>query len=547
MAIVGAGLTGLWTAHYLAEADPSLRIVVRRGGGGRVRRVRAATAAGARRCSPLRDARWPGCPRPRPRGAVRRDAILGRRGAPLGSPLSSLWHETTPTDWTPRPPLDGDTEADVAIVGAGLTGLWTAHYLAEADPSLRIVVVEAETAGSGASGRTGCWRCSALFPTALGCGAGRGHATFGRRGGGRVTEAAGIDCHFAKGGTIVLARNRGAVGTRAQQQRGPAAVRGRGRRNGCARPGPSARRTRPTARHCIPDAWCAAWPGPSRVAGWQVLEQTPVTAIEPGRARTAHGTVRRRGGACNRGLHARASGVRGETVVPVYSLMIATEPLSPAVWDQIGLAPSRDLQRPPAPGHLRPAQRRRPAGLRRTRSAVPPRLAGHPAFDQEPRVFASLWATLRDLFPVLEGHRVTHAWGGPLGIPRDWCASVGLDQHHRPGVGRGVRRRRRGAPPTWPGGPCATWCWPAVADPRPSSPRCPRVDHRSPTGSPSRGAGSASTPGCARRPGPTARRRLTGRPSLVARATAPLLGGMMAGCRSVRWSGAPAPASTRGC
>ena len=51
-----------------------------------------------------------------------------------------------------------------------------------------------------------------------------------------------------------------------------------------------------------------------------------------------------------------------------------------------------------------------------------------PAFDRDPRVFAALHATLLDLFPVLRGTRFTHAWGGPLGIPRDWCASVGLDR-----------------------------------------------------------------------------------------------------------------------
>ena len=50
-----------------------------------------------------------------------------------------------------------------------------------------------------------------------------------------------------------------------------------------------------------------------------------------------------------------------------------------------------------------------------------------PAFDHEPRVFAGIWASLRAMLPVLKGTRVSHAWGGPLGIPRDWTASVGLD------------------------------------------------------------------------------------------------------------------------
>ena len=56
-----------------------------------------------------------------------------------------------------RPPLPGDTEADVCIVGAGYTGLWTAYYLKKADPSLRVVIVEKEFAGFGASGRNGGW------------------------------------------------------------------------------------------------------------------------------------------------------------------------------------------------------------------------------------------------------------------------------------------------------------------------------------------------------------------------------------------------------
>ena len=80
----------------------------------------------------------------------------------------SLWHATLPDDdpLTPRPSLPGDTEVDVAIVGAGYTGLWTAYYLKRRDPSLRIAVVERDFAGFGASGRNGGW-CSALAADGL--------------------------------------------------------------------------------------------------------------------------------------------------------------------------------------------------------------------------------------------------------------------------------------------------------------------------------------------------------------------------------------------
>jgi len=75
----------------------------------------------------------------------------------------SLWHHTAGAGPAPRPPLPGDVDADVAIAGAGYTGLWTAYYLHELDPRLRIVIVERETAGFGASGRNGGW-CFAGFP-----------------------------------------------------------------------------------------------------------------------------------------------------------------------------------------------------------------------------------------------------------------------------------------------------------------------------------------------------------------------------------------------
>jgi glycine/D-amino acid oxidase-like deaminating enzyme len=74
----------------------------------------------------------------------------------------SFWLETAGDDLTPRPALRGTVNADVAILGAGFTGLWTAYYLQRLDPSLRIAVVEKDIAGFGASGRNGGW-CSAGF------------------------------------------------------------------------------------------------------------------------------------------------------------------------------------------------------------------------------------------------------------------------------------------------------------------------------------------------------------------------------------------------
>ncbi len=75
----------------------------------------------------------------------------------------SFWLETSGEELAPRPSLPGPVEADVAILGAGFTGLWTAYYLLAREPSLKVVVLEAEIAGFGASGRNGAW-CSSGFP-----------------------------------------------------------------------------------------------------------------------------------------------------------------------------------------------------------------------------------------------------------------------------------------------------------------------------------------------------------------------------------------------
>ncbi|HEY8951281.1 MAG TPA: FAD-dependent oxidoreductase, partial [Candidatus Dormibacteraeota bacterium] len=79
----------------------------------------------------------------------------------------SFWLETCGDDLTPRPALDGSIDVDVAILGAGYSGLWTAYYLLLRRPSLKVAIVEREIAGFGPSGRNGGW-CSGSFPVSAG-------------------------------------------------------------------------------------------------------------------------------------------------------------------------------------------------------------------------------------------------------------------------------------------------------------------------------------------------------------------------------------------
>jgi glycine/D-amino acid oxidase-like deaminating enzyme len=334
----------------------------------------------------------------------------------------------------------------VAIVGAGFTGLWTALYLARADPSLRIAVLEAETAGFGASGRNGGW-CSALFPSSLESLAKRSsradalalHAAM-RHSVDEVMQSAaaeGIDAQMAKGGTVSLARS-GPQLARAKSEVEHARRWGRGEDELRLLDAEEATTVLAGSRlrgaTYTPD--CAAI-HPGRLVrgladavvrrGVALYEQTPATAIAPGRLITRHGTVRaERVIRATEGYTRTLDGQR-RRVVPVYSLIIATEPLPEPVWEQIGLRRRETFS---DHRHLiiygqRTADDRLVFGGRGAPYHFGSRI--RPAYDRDEGVFALLRAALTDLFPVLRDSEVTHAWGGALGIARDWTASVGLD------------------------------------------------------------------------------------------------------------------------
>jgi glycine/D-amino acid oxidase-like deaminating enzyme len=334
----------------------------------------------------------------------------------------------------------------VAIVGAGFTGLWTALYLARADPALRIAVIEAETAGFGASGRNGGW-CSALFPSSLASVAKRSdragalalHAAM-RDTVDEVLRAAedeGIDAHAAKGGTIGLARSA------PQWARARAEVedaRSWGLDEDDVRLLDEAEATGVLAATRVRGATytphCAAI-HPARLVrgladavvrrGVSLYEQTPATAIAAGRVVTAHGTVRAEH--VIRATEGYTRSLEGERrrLVPVYSLIIATEPLPAQVWEQIGLRRRETFS---DHRHLiiygqRTVDDRFVFGGRGAPYHFGSRIRS--SYDRVPRVFDGLRDTLVDLFPMVEDAAITHRWGGALGIARDWTASVGLD------------------------------------------------------------------------------------------------------------------------
>ena len=334
----------------------------------------------------------------------------------------------------------------MAIVGAGFTGLWTALYLARADPSLRVTVVEAEVAGFGASGRNGGW-CSALFPASLSKLAKQSsreralaqHAAM-RASVDEVLRAAeeeGIDAQAAKGGTISLARTR-PQWERAQHEVADARQWGRDEHELRLLDAEEARAvltgTRVRGATYTPD--CAAI-HPARLVrglaeaverrGVTIHERTRAKAVAPGRVVTDHGILRAENVIrATEGYTCTLEGQKRQ-VIPVYSLVIATEPLSAEVWDQIGLRRRETFsdQRHLIIYGQRTEDDRLVFGGRGAPYHFGSRV--RPAYDRDEGVFDDLHATLVDLFPVLRDARITHQWGGNLGIARDWTASVGLD------------------------------------------------------------------------------------------------------------------------
>jgi glycine/D-amino acid oxidase-like deaminating enzyme len=357
----------------------------------------------------------------------------------------SLWMSTVDSSaLAPRPPLDGDLEVDVAIVGGGFTGLWTAYYLAVLDPALRIAVLEAEICGYGASGRNGGW-CSALFPASAEAvarrhGVGAAVALYAAMREsvdevGRVAAAEGIDCDYAKGGTVVLARSA------AQLARARASVESAGRygirlsllpaqeaRERCGATSVLGGTYTPDCAAIHPAMLVRGLARAVAGRGVSVFERTRVRKLGPGRVVTARGSVT--ASIVVRALEAYTSQLPGarRALAPVYSLMIATPPLPPAVWEEIGLAGRETF----ADGRLsiiygqRTADGRLAFGGRGAPYHFGSRV--RPSYDLDPRVFGLLRRTLADLFPVLGDVPVAHSWGGPLGVPRDWTASVGLDR-----------------------------------------------------------------------------------------------------------------------
>jgi glycine/D-amino acid oxidase-like deaminating enzyme len=175
----------------------------------------------------------------------------------------------------------------------------------------------------------------------------------------------------------------------------------------------------------------------------KIFERTKATSIEPGVVRTDRGDVRAPTVLrCVEAFGATMPGGRRD-VVPIYSLMIATEPLSEEVWDEIGLVGRETFH---DGRHLIIYGQR----TKDDRFAFGGRGAPYhfgstlkPEYERNAHTHAAIAGTLRWLFPQIGEAQITHTWGGAVAVPRDWTSSVAFDPTTRVGraggyVGAGV-------------------------------------------------------------------------------------------------------------
>ena len=424
---------------------------------------------------------------------------------PLGYGATSFWLETCEDDLTPRPSFDGSADVDVAILGAGYTGLWTAYELLRRRPGLRVAMLEREIVGYGASGRNGGWCAAGLQVSSANL-----ERRFGRAGMtaiedavdsgvdeiGQVCELEGIDAGYVKGGSLVVARGPSQVP--AMEAHWEALVAA-GRADHYERLDAAAAAERVRVEGALGGIFGTQYAsmhpgrlvrGLARVverSGATIHERTEVVEVEQG---AGSGSVRP-------ALRTRRGELRADVVVlageayltqlrpwhrallPTYSLIVLTEPLTDAQWADIGWRHRECVA----------SYRLSIDYLTRTEDGrilfggrgAPYRFGSRidPAYDRDERTHAMLRRFVGAWFPSLAGIRFTHAWGGPLGFPRDWLPTFTYDRRTGVASARGY---------TGHGVATANLAGRVLADliteARTELTELPLVDHRSPSWEP---------------------------------------------------------------
>jgi glycine/D-amino acid oxidase-like deaminating enzyme len=367
----------------------------------------------------------------------------------------SLWMDQLQEPLQPRPALTDDLQVDVAIIGAGYTGLWTAYYLKRLAPHLNVAIVEAQIAGFGASGRNGGWLMGNLLgedrllgtlpPAARAQSFDLLHDIPDEVA--RICTLEGIDCDLRKGGVLYCAARypEQEPRLRAQLEHYRALGLGETDYRWLDRPALASQVKIANAYAGLYSPHCATIQPAKLVRGLaraverlgvRIFEQSPVLHWQPGELRTAGARVRAEWVVPAVEGYSSALPPLNRHLVAAQSLIVATEPLAEELWEQIGLANGQAFSE---------NSRQVTYGQRTLDNRLVFGARGGYRFGGQLREDFNLDAGERalrqrlfgDLFPALSNVRLTHAWGGNLGVARRFQPHMLIDRQQRVAVSGG--------------------------------------------------------------------------------------------------------------
>ena len=360
--------------------------------------------------------------------------------------MNSYWQESIASSLVDRSSVNSDIDVDIAIVGAGYSGLWTAYYLKQLQPDARIAVIEANQVGFGASGRNGGW-CSGFLPMTL--------SEIERQHGRQqaiemyqqsfatldeieqVITLENINCDYHRGGTIHGATNavqRNRVIEDVKQLHDYGFDDGDSRlltlEESRTRINISGLLAASYTPHCAvihPAKLVSALASVVERKGVKIYEHSRVVEISSRTLKMKD--VRVRADVVIRATEGFTSQIRRHrrTLAPLYSYMVATEPLTKLQRDQIGWQ-NRETYHDArnmiiyvqitSDGRIAFGGRGAPYHFG---SRVKPR------YDHHDEIHQRIISSMHEVFPFTKDLEITHRWGGPLGVPRNWKPSVNFD------------------------------------------------------------------------------------------------------------------------
>ena len=353
----------------------------------------------------------------------------------------SFWLGATP--YRENPALEEDIRADVAIVGAGFTGLSTAYYLREADSSLRVVVLESDVVGYGASGRNGGFAMTlmgltlSLTARRFGKEKTRQAHDFGVRGVrhiGELVEKQGIECEYEKNGLLTVATNP------AQLDRLQAEIRlahelgiegvswlGAGElREEVNSPLYLGARVEEECALVNPAKLVRGMKNLAEGAGAEIYERTPVEAahLKPRvRLETPRGSVAAQKVVFATNAFTQRFPQLHSKAFPVFTYIVLTEPLSQRQLSSIGWGHRQGIE--DARNLIHYYRLTADNRLLMGGEDVMYYYGGKVGMDQHWSTFQSLERTISETFPGLAGIGISHRWGGPVSVPMDFFPAMG--------------------------------------------------------------------------------------------------------------------------